>query len=332
VLTLLAGDIGGTKTDLAVFTSQSGPDTPLHTARFQSADYASLERVIEAFLATTNVTVDAACFDVPGPVLRGRARATNLPWMIDADALARTFDWRAVTVLNDLEAVGHALPLLRPADLHTLNAGEPIADGTMAVIAPGTGLGEAFVTWHGGRAFAHPSEGGHAGFAPQSECEIGLLRYLLARFDHVSYERVCSGIGIPSIYDYLRDAGEIPETAHVKERLATAADRTPIILEHAQASAAGCALCAATLQTFVSILGGEAANLALKMLATGGVFLGGGIPPRILPALQEGGFMRAFLRKGRMAELMTRIPVHVILHSRPALLGAASVGLTQAMS
>jgi glucokinase len=235
-----------------------------------------------------------------------------------------------VTVLNDLEALAHAVPLLGPADLHTLNSGTPVEGGTMAVLAAGTGLGEAFVTWHGGRAVPHPSEGGHAEFAPRSEREIGLLRYLLARFDHVSYERVCSGIGIPNIYDYLRDADVAPERLEVRERLKAAADRTPIIVAHALAGSDPCALCAATLETFVSILGGEAGNLALKMLATGGVFVGGGIPRRILPALERGGFMRAFLRKGRLAAVMARIPVHVILHPRAALLGAASVGFARA--
>ncbi len=332
MLTLLAGDVGGTKTELAVFTSESGPQTPLRVARFPSGEYPSLERVVEAFLAEANVTVEAACFDVAGPVVNGRAHVTNLPWVIDAGDLARAFGWRAVTVLNDLEAVAHALPLLQRADLHTLNAGVPVTGGAMAVVAPGTGLGEAFVTWRDGRAFAHPSEGGHAEFAPQTEREIGLLRYLLERFDHVSYERVCSGIGIPNIYDYLRDSGEFAETPRIREHLATATDRTPIIVEAAQSDAGACPLCAATVETFVGVLGGEAGNLALKILATGGVFVGGGIPPRILPALQHGGFMRAFLRKGRFAGLMARIPVHVIVHPRAALLGAASAGLAEAVA
>jgi glucokinase len=332
VLTLLAGDIGGTKIDLAVFTSEAGPARPIQEARFPSAEYESLERVVEAFLGTASVTLDAACFDVAGPVVGGRARVTNLPWTVDAAQLAKTFNWGAVTVLNDLEAIAHALPLLRSDDLRTLNAGAPVAAGAMAVIAPGTGLGEAFLTWHDGRAHAHPSEGGHADFAPHSDREIGLLRHLLAQFNHVSYERVCSGLGIPHIYDYLRDAGEAPETPDVKERLKTATDRTPIILQRALDGPDACPLCAATLETFVSILGGEAGNLALKVLATGGVFIGGGIPPRILPALQEGRFMRAFLRKGRFADLMTQMPVHVIVHPRPALLGAASVGLARGAS
>jgi glucokinase len=332
MLTLLAGDIGGTKTELAVFTTTTGPRAPLHSARFQSAEFPSLERVIEAFLAQAKVTIDAACFDVAGPVVDGRARVTNLPWVVDAQSLARAFNWRPVTVINDLEAVAHALPLLQPSDLHPLNVGAPVAGGAMAVVAPGTGLGEAFVTWHGGRAVAHPSEGGHAEFAPRTEREIGLLRYLLQRFDHVSYERVCSGIGIPNIYDFLRDSGEVAETPGIRERLATATDRTPIIINAAQDGDAACPLCAATVETFVGILGGEAGNLALKMLATGGVFVGGGIPPRMLPALEQGGFMRAFRSKGRLSELMARIPVHVIVHPQAALLGAAAAGLAEAVA
>ncbi len=199
--------------------------------------------------------------------------------------------------------------------------------GNMAVIAPGTGLGEAFLTWGGSRYRAHASEGGHADFAPNTPLEIELLRYLQLRFKHVSNERVCSGLGLPNIYAYLKDSGHAPEPDWLAEQLAATTDPTPIIVTAALDDERPCELCTATLNAFVSILGAEAGNMVLRVLATGGAYLGGGIPPRILPALQQEGFMQAFLHKGRMVHLMARVPVHVILNPKAALLGAACHGL-----
>lgn len=325
---LLAGDIGGTKTDLMVYSSETGPRAPLAQAEFPSASYPSLEAIVSAFLARVNLSVERACFGVPGPVIDGRVKTTNLPWVIEADKLATELGFQSVHLLNDLEAIALAVPILQPDDLQTLSPGKPVPGGAIAVIAPGTGLGEAYLTWDGARYRAHASEGGHADFAPTNPAQIGLLQYLQARYDHVSFERVSAGVGIPNIYDYLRDSGYAPESPEMARQLATAADRTRVILDAAiHPPATGpCRLCAATLDTFVSILGAEAGNLALKVLATGGVYLGGGIPLHVLPALTDGRFIQAFQHKGRFAELLASVPVHVILQ-RAALLGAASYGL-----
>jgi glucokinase len=229
--------------------------------------------------------------------------------------------------LNDLEAIATAVPNLEPDELHTLREGKAVAGGTIAIIAPGTGLGEAFLTWDGSRYQAHASEGGHTNFAPTNALELDMLRSLLERHEHVSHERVCSGWGFPNIYAYLKDSGYADEPAWVAGQLAEADDATPIIISAALDDERSCELCSAALNMFVSILGSEAGNLALKVMATGGVYLGGGIPPRILSALTDETFTRTFTRKGRMSRVLDRIPVHVILNRRVALLGAASHGL-----
>ncbi|MBN1179295.1 MAG: glucokinase [Anaerolineae bacterium] len=323
---LLAGDIGGTKTKLALFDATCGTHAPLVKATYPSARYPSLEAVVRDFLLETGAQVDRASFGVAGPVVAGRATITNLPWIIDTALLRTDLGLSSVHLINDLVAVAYAVPQLEPADLHTLNPADPTPGGAIAVVAPGTGLGEAFLTWDGARYLAHPSEGGHVDFAPTNELEIGLLRYLQTRFEHVSYERICSGIGMPNIYHYLRDSGIAEEPAWLAQELAATVDPTPVIATAALDTTRPCNLCAATLRTFVSILGTEAGNLALKVLATGGVYLGGGIPPRILPALEEPCFMEAFLRKGRFANLLRQMPVRVILNSEAALLGAACHG------
>lgn len=324
---LLAGDIGATKAILALFSAEKGPRVPLSEATFPSPRYPNLEVIVREFLSQVSVPVEHACFGVAGPVVGGRSEITNLSWVIDAGELQRALNLPSVQLLNDLEAIAWAIPLLEPQDLHTLNVGQPVSGGAMAVIAPGTGLGEAFLTWDGSRYRPHATEGGHADFAPTDERQIGLLRYLLQRFGHVSYERVCSGLGLPNIYAYLKDSGYAPEPAWLAEKLAAAEDPTPIIVNAALSGEEGVDLCVATLDMFVSILGAEAGNLALKTLATAGVYLGGGIPPRILPALEEGRFMKAFCAKGRHASLMARMPVHVILNPKVALMGAAYCGL-----
>jgi len=320
----LAGDIGGTKTNLAIFSPEAGPRAPLAEATFPSGRYPSLEALVQEFLSQVNLKVERATFGVAGPVVAGQSRITNLPWVMDELQLQEALGLSGVRLLNDLEAIANGVPSLEPADLHTLNVGEPASGGASAIIAPGTGLGEAYLTWDGSHYQAHASEGGHTDFAPINPLEIGLLSYLLERLGHVSYERVCSGRGIPNIYAYLRDRGYAEEPDWLAEQLAAADDPTPIIVNNALNSDSACDLCAATLNSFVSILGTEAGNLALKVLATGGVYLGGGIPPRILPALEEGRFLDAFRAKGRMSDLMARMPVHVILNPKVALLGAAS--------
>lgn len=323
---LLAGDLGTTKTDLAIFADESSLRSPMVAARCASAAYPSLQAMCQDFLARAGQKVAAACFDVACPVKDGHAAITNLPWCVDAQELRTTLGLTCVELLNDLQAITHAIPLLGPEDLHTLDDGVPLARSTRAVIAPGTGLGEAFATWDGSGYRAHPSEGGHADFAPANDDQGELLRFLRARFGHVSSERVCSGIGIPNIYDYLTQSSFATEDPVVAAAFAAAPDRARFILDTAFDPNGPPVVCRETLRWFVSILGAEAGNLALKVLATGGIYLAGGIPARILPALENPDFLEAVRRKGRFAPLLEQVPVHTIINTRVALMGAASYG------
>jgi len=322
-ITVLAGDIGGTKTDLAVYSSQNGLRRPLAKETFPSKDYSGFEAIIRKFMAHHDIHVDAAAFGVAGPVVGGRAKITNLPWVMEEAALSETLGVPSVCLLNDITAFANAVAVLAEADLHIINKGSPAAGGTMAVVAPGTGLGEAFLVWDGTGYRAFASEGGHADFAPASPEQTGLLDYLTNRFDHVSYERVCSGIGLANIYEYFKNTGHTGDPDCPARELPAEEDPVPGIIRAALDKNRPCGLCRETLAAFVSILGAEAGNMALKTMATGGIYLGGGIPPRILPFLETGGFLNAFVRKGRMSELMKKVPVYVILHSEAALLGAA---------
>lgn len=321
---LLAGDIGGTKTVLALFATQESVDDivrhPVSERTFPSAQYQSLETIIQEFLSDNPATVTSGSFGVAGPVVRGNARVTNLPWVIDAAAIGAQFGF-PVHLLNDLEAIATAVPHLEKTDLITLQEGEAAPQGAIGVVAPGTGLGEGFLVWHGTRYEAHPSEGGHTAFGPTTPEQLDLLNYWLPRMGHVSYERVCSGLGIPNIYTFLRETGRYAEPDWLRALLAEGGDPTPIIVKAAVNSEAD--ICAATLEIFMEILGDEAGNMALMVLATGGVYLGGGIPPRILPQLQKGPFLRFFRDKGRFSEIMERIPVHVIYNAKTGLYGAA---------
>jgi glucokinase len=320
---LLAGDIGGTKTNLALYDPAIGL-TPTAQQTFKSARYPSLKAVVADFLADVGLPVDRAVFGVAGPVVGGRASATNLPWRIDEAALREALGLDKIRLLNDLEATAYGVPHLSPGDLFPLNDA-PARSGTKAVIAPGTGLGEAILFFQGGHYHVIPSEGGHADFGPTNLLEIRLLRYLIGKFGHVSYERVASGKGLPNIYAFLKKNRYAEETPEMRKALRKAADPTPIIVQKAMAGE--CELSMATLNTFVSVLGAEAGNLALKVVATGGVYLGGGISPKILGKLKDGTFMAAFVNKGRFAELLAQIPVYVIMNERTALLGAACYGL-----
>jgi glucokinase len=324
---LLTGDIGGTKTSLAIYAWEAGPRTPVAEATYPSARYSGLEALVRDFLAGIDSPIDGACFGVAGPVVEGRATITNLPWVLNESDLQAALGARSVRLLNDLTAIACAVPFLSEDELRVLNAGEPEAGGALAVIAPGTGLGEAFLTWDGTRYHPHASEGGHASFAPVSPEQVELLRYLFTHFAHVSSERVCSGSGIPNIYAFLRDSGQGTEPAWLEMQIAAAEDPTPLIVQAALDESGPNELCLATLETFVTILGAEAGNLALKVLATGGVYLGGGIPPRLLHLLEQPAFLDAFRGKGRMAGLLDRVPVFAILNPKAALLGAACYGL-----
>jgi glucokinase len=320
---LLAGDIGGTKTDLALFSPDQAL-TPQMQTTFKSADYPSLNAVVAEFLADAGVPVDRAVFGVAGPVVHGQSTATNLPWVISEATLQDAFGLPFVKLLNDLEATAYGVPNLPAEDLFVLNDAPP-RGGTKVVVAPGTGLGEAVLCYREGHFQVIPSEGGHTDFGPTNLLEIRLLRDLMGKFGHVSYERICSGKGIPNIYAFFKKQGLAQESPEMKVALRQAADPTPVIVQKAMAGE--CELSIATLNTFVSILGAEAGNLTLKVMATGGVYLGGGIPPKILSKLTDGTFMASFVNKGRFAEMLARVPVYVILNPKTALFGAACYGL-----
>lgn len=324
---LLAGDIGGTKTNLAIYSLEQGPRLPLVEATFPSDDYPSLQAIAQEFLSRVDYDVTFGCFGVAGPVMNGHVKTTNLPWEMDEAELSEALSLERVHLLNDLESVANAIPQLEPGDVATINPGAPQPGGSIAVIAPGTGLGEAFLTWDGERYRAYPSEGGHTDFAPANDMQMELLRFLMGRYRHVSYEWVCSGMGIPNIYAFFKEKGHADEPAWLTEELAAADDKTPVIVNNAIIRPEESPLCRLTLDMFVAVLGAEAGNLALKVLATGGVYLGGGIPPRILSQLHDGGFMESFLRKGRFDSLLAQMPVRVILNAKSGLMGAAAYGL-----
>jgi glucokinase len=323
---LLAGDIGGTKTLLGLYESDRGARQPIAEAEFPSAKYPNLEEVVRAFLGQGKEKPDYASFGLAGPVIQGRAQLTNLSWSLSEDSLAKNLGMKKVVLLNDMKAMAYAVPHLKGDDYEVINAGSKDPNGAMAVIAPGTGLGEGFLIWNDSKYIACSSEGGHADFSPNDATQAELWRYVFQKFGHVSWERVCSGTGIPNIYDFLRDSGYAPEPPAFAAKLAEAADPTPVIVQTALADPEANALCTAALHLFIAILGAEAGNLALKVLATGGVYLAGGIPQRVLPWLQNGRFMQAFVGKGRFTELLQKIPVHAIT-VRAALLGAIFYGL-----
>ena len=318
---LLAGDIGGTKTNLALFRAQAGRLALLDGARFASREHGGLEEILDAFLGTRRTRLSAVALGIAGPVIKGRSRATSLPWVVDSGRLSRRL--RApVALLNDLEATAHAIPELSKGRFLVLNAGRPVPGGNLALIAAGTGLGEAFVQRSGGRFLVGATEGGHCDYAPRNEEEIQLLRYLMGRFGHVSVERVLSGPGLVNVYEFFKMVQPGADPA-MSRRLRGQGDKAAVISSAALEGVSPRA--GRALRLFVSAYGAEAGNLALKSLATGGVYIGGGIAPKILPALRDGSFLDAFLDKGRFRGLLASIPIKVILDDQAALLGAASI-------
>ena len=326
---LLAGDIGATKIDLAVISTRDGARQPRHEATYQVDQYPGPAALFREYLAAVEEPVSAACFGVAGPVIEDRVQMVNHEWLVDAAALAAEFGWRKVWLLNDLKAAAHAVPGLPDDELAVLNAGQPEAGGNIAVIAPGTGLGQGYLTWHGAGYVAHATEGGHSDFAPNGALQRDLLAYQAAGGKQVCVEDVCSGIGMPNIYRFLRDSGLAQEPDWLAEQLAAADDPTPLIFESALAVENPAEISKKALEIFVNILGSEAGNLALKTGATGGLYVGGGIPPRILAILKEGDFLKAFLSKEKYTDYMGRIPVKVILNPDSALLGAAEYAIEQ---
>ncbi|HUN83286.1 MAG TPA: glucokinase [Terracidiphilus sp.] len=318
---ILAGDVGGTKVHLALYDFTDGKLKHTRDEKYPAKEYNGLEEIAKEFLSTDKVT--AACFGVPGPVRDGRLRLTNLPWTLDSRELAVELDIQHVFLINDLEANGYGIAELTADQIYTLSDGDPSHVGNRALIAAGTGLGEGILMWNGHAHVPYPSEGGHADYAPRNEEEIELLRFLKQRYNgRISFERVVSGMGMTGIYDFLREVRGMDVPAWLAEKMEAADDPNSVITE--MGLAAKSEICEKTLDMFVSAYGAEAGNLALKVLSVGGLYVGGGIAPRILEKLKDGTFIKAFTDKGRLSQLLINMPVRIILESRAALMGAAA--------
>ncbi|HEX2188075.1 MAG TPA: glucokinase [Longimicrobiaceae bacterium] len=324
---LLAGDIGGTKTDLAVAVEDRGGVRLLAEATVASAEHAGVVELASSFLRRTGLRVSHACFSVAGPVVDGRTRFPNLGWEVGEEELRGALGVRGARLVNDLQATALGALHLAPAQRLALQEGEPHPLGARAVIAPGTGLGEAFLVHDGTAWTALPSEGGHADFAPVGAEQRELHAFLEAELGRVSCERVCSGPGIANLRRFLLASGRAQDPPELAARIAAAADPTPLIVEAGLGAAAAGSASARALDLFAAILGAEAGNLALRLLSTGGVLVGGGIPLRLAPVLRREAFLRAFRQKGRMSDLARRVPVHLVLEPRTALMGAVRYGL-----
>ncbi|HEV2689498.1 MAG TPA: glucokinase [Bryobacteraceae bacterium] len=323
---ILAGDIGGTNTRLAFFEGTIDRLKPLEIEVFPSPQFKGLGEIVRKYLSSRQRPIEVACFGLPGAVVNGQVSTPNLPWKVDSGHLALELGLGRVELINDLFANAHGIALLKQSDFVVLNQGTPSPAGNRALISAGTGLGEAGLLAESGGYRPFPSEGGHSDFAPRNELEIELLRYLMGRFEHVSFERVLSGPGLFNIYQFLRDTGRAKEPPWLAEQVAKG-DPAAAVAKSGLACKAEIAVQA--LDIFVSIYGAEAGNLALKVVATGGVFIGGGIAPKIIQKLRDPAFMNAFAEKGRVAALMRNIPVRVITNDKTALLGAGRVAALQ---
>ncbi len=322
---ILAGDIGGTHTRLGLFTAGKRRPRRGIEETFPSQEARGLEEIIERFLAKHEKDIMGACFGIAGPVEKNRTKTTNLPWEVVGSKIRERFGFQHVRLINDVAATIRAVPLLTSNELFILNKGRSIKEGSVGLVAPGTGLGQALMVWVDGRVVAMPTEGGHADFAPANGREIELWRHFHERFGHVSIERVISGPGLSHIYAWLKETSAHEEPAWLSRALEES--DPPKVIANAGLDGKD-ALCSDALDLFVSILGRVCGNLALTGLTLGGLYLGGGIPPRILPALKQDTFMKAFTDKGRFRDLLSRIPVRVILNDKAALLGAADCALS----
>lgn len=317
---VLAGDVGGTKTNLGLFFKEKERFVSKVIETFSSPNAPDLEHIIRTFFEIHPVSVSSACFGVAGPVLNGVSETTNLPWNVSEDRIKKQFHFHHVRIINDLTATAMAIPLLNRNEFFSLNQASSIKGHHLALIAPGTGLGIAMLMYQKGRYLPISSEGGHADFAPNSEQETELWGYLHQRYGHVSIERVVSGSGLVNIYMWLKDSGRIDEPKWLRQKFKNYDPAKSITHAALAGKDSGCVK---ALNMFVSIFGSVAGNLALTDMTMGGVYLGGGIPPKILSKLKEGIFMEAFSNKGRFKTFLEQIPVKVILNDKAALIGAA---------
>jgi glucokinase len=318
---ILAGDIGGTSARLGFFEIRNGKPFPVAECTYRSQQYKGLDDIATDFMESQRHKVRAACFGIAGPVRHGRVVTPNLAWVVDSRSLAQELGLARVNLLNDLEANAYGIAMLDPEDLVTLNPGATDASGNQAVLSVGTGLGEAGLFWDGKTHRPFACEGGHGDFAPRDELEAELLLWMWSKYGgHISYERVLSGPGLLAIYEFLRDTGKIAEEPEVVRAMAEG-DASAVVSRTALDGRDE--LCMKALDMFVSFYGAESGNLALQTMATGGMFIGGGIAPKILQKLQGPGFMTAFTEKGRMKPLLQAMPVRVIIKDTAALLGAA---------
>jgi glucokinase len=327
---LLSFDIGATKTNAALFAGTPeapfGPGQPAFSGSYINSDFDGPEDIIATALKAVVAPVDIFVLAVAGPVSKQRVTLTNLAWSLDPEGLKKRFDVPHVFLINDLEAIVLGIPYLKPHEIGIVHNRPAVERATVAVIAPGTGLGESFLTWSGDRYTAHPSEGGHCDFAPVDAVQIDLLQFLMKQYDHVSYERICSGAGLVNIYRFLKESAGLKEPAWVADQLAAGGDLARIIVAAANETNRSCDICRRAIALFVSVLGAEAGNLALRALPKGGIYIGGGISPNIVPYFTTGDFTNAFIQKGRMRPLLETIPVSIILNPKIALYGAACHG------
>lgn len=317
---ILAGDIGGTNARLAYFQPQNGHLRLVSERVFPSREHSELGEIVSEFLQDSGTRPEVACFGIAGPVRNGRVETSNLPWVIEQSRLAKQIHLPATMLINDLEASAWGIGALSASDLVPLNHVTGPIVGNQAVVAPGTGLGEAGLFWDGSRHHVFACEGGHTDFAPQDDLQIELLKFLRARFGHVSYERILSGPGLVNVYEFLRDHEGGEESKEFAAEIA--GDDAAAAISRA-ALDGGHPLAEKALDIWIAVYGAEASNLALKTMATGGLFLAGGISPKILPKLAGPRFMQAFLEKGRLRSLVESIPVQVVMNDKAGLLGAA---------
>jgi glucokinase len=319
---VLAGDVGGTNARLAIVDVTDAGVSVVHQRRFGTQGTTGLAPIVLRYLTDVGTTPEHACFGIACPIVDGDCRTPNLPWTVNAAALATDIGIAHTTIVNDFDAIGYGLARLGPSDLVTLQVGSATPHGTIAVIGAGTGLGQGFLVWDGERYRVHPSEGGHVNFAARDEIEWGLRQSLLDEFGHVSYERVLSGSGLVRVYRYLAASGFAPERPETRLEM-DGEDAAAVVSRHGLAG--DDALAVRALDIFAAVLGSQAGNLALTVLATGGVYVAGGIAPQIVGKLADGTFVAAFGHKGRLSELAARIPIHVIMSPDVGLLGAAEV-------